>query len=253
MKHKRLLIILTAAVVAALAALVFVALFSVKDVVVKYAVYGDRVTDAEEVLSSFKGKNIFFLDEKEVEKTLVDNLALKVDGVKKVYPAGIEVSVSRLRERYAFVTGDGYYVADEEFAVIDKRSENVNSYDGLGNIAVTVEINEPLSLAVLKRLDYKSNPYLAALKAAVECFSTPRDDISDILVYETAEAGNVRITLSMRTGVKIVVYKALERTAEKVAAAKEKLSTLSDRDKLTGKIECLEREDSTVIAVYTVR
>ncbi|MBO4572552.1 MAG: hypothetical protein J5762_02120 [Clostridia bacterium] len=253
MKHKRLLIILSAAVATAFAVLVFVALFSVKDVVVHYSVYGERVTAAEEVLSQFKGKNLLFVDENEVADLISEKLALKVDGVKKVYPAGIEVSVSRCRERYAFYRDGAYYIADEQFAVVDKRDDSSNSGDGLGNIIVETDINEELSLEVLTRLDYVNDPYIRALKQTVEPFSDPRDVISRILIYETAEKGNVRITLSLRTGVEIVVYKAFERTGEKVSAAIEKLSTLSDGDKLVGKIECLEREDKTVYAVYTVR
>lgn len=251
MKHKGLVIILSALVVIAFAILVFVALFSVKDIVVSYSVYGERVTGVEDVLSEYKGKNLLFVNQDEIEKKLKDNFALKIDWVKKVYPSTIEVGVSSRQERYAISTGQGdYYIVDEEYAVVARRSDTSNFADRLNNVVVTFDVDENPSFAVNSSLDAE-NKYVKAFETVVEGFSSPRDVIESVLIYETAEKGNVRITVKMRVGVSIVVYKALDKTSAKIAAAKSKYESLSDEDKLIGEIQCLESDSGAISAVYT--
>ena len=251
MKHKRLLIILSVVVALAFGVLVFVALFSVKDVTVNYSVYGARVEGVEDVLSVYKGKNLLFVSESDIEKTIKDNYALKVDFVEKVYPSTIIVGVSSRQERFAVSTGEGdYYVVDEEYAVVDRREDCSNFADSLDNIVVTFDVSEKIEISLNKYLD-ASDAYVKAFIGVIEKFDSPRDEIESVSVVETAEKGNVRITLNTRVGLAIVIFKALERTDEKAQAAVAKFRYLSDTDKLTGKIECLETSDGKISAVYT--
>ena len=251
MRYRRLLIILSLTVATAFCVLIFVALFSVKDITVDYSVYGSRVEGVEEVLASYKGRNLLFVGEGEIEQTIKDNFALKVDFVKKVYPSSIEVGVSSRQERFVIPTGEGdYYVVDEEYAVVAKRGDRCNFADELDNILVTFEVSEPPVININKHLDL-TNAYVKGFKDTIEKFSSPRDEIESVSVVETAEKGNVRITLKTRVGVSIVIFKALEKTDEKASAAVAKFRFLSDSDKLTGKIECLMLADGSISAVYT--
>ena len=251
MKYKRLLIILSSVVAFAFAVLIFVALFSVKDVTVRYSVYGTRVEGVEQALSVYKGKNLLFISESDIEKTIKEKMTLKIDSVKKVYPSSIEVSVSSRQERFAIETGEGdYYVVDEEYAVVARRDGLENYADALENILVTFDVNEKPTVELNKYLDM-SDPSIVALAAVAAGFDSPRDVIESILIVETAEKGNVRITVQTRIGVQIVIFKAYENADLKMQAAVAKLGTLSDGDKLVGKIECLMLADGSISAVYT--
>jgi|GEM_PF-5076548 len=251
MKYKRLLISLCVIVAFAFATLVFVALFSVKDIEVGYSVYGERVTGAEEVLSVFKGKNLLFVSEEEIEKQLKDNLNLKIDEVKKVYPSTISVKLSGRQEMYAVsAEGGEYFVVDEEFAVVGKSKSVSNSVDLLDNVTVNFNAASFPEISVGKPLD-KSDPLILAFIKTMSAFDRPRDKISVVEVYETAEKNNVRVNVQMRTGVHIVIFKALEKTDEKAQCAISKLRELSDGDKTIGRIECLELADGSISAVYT--
>ena len=251
MKHKRLLIILSVVVALAFCVLIFVALFSVKDVTVNYSVYGARVDGVEDVLSAYKGKNLLFVSENDIEKTIKDNYALKVDFVKKVYPSTIVVGVSSRQERFAVETGEGdYFVVDEEYAVVARRADCSNFADSLNNVVVTFDVSEKPQVGLNKYLD-TTDAYVKAFFGVIEQFDSPRDEIESVSVVETAEKGNVRITLKTRVGLSIVIFKALEKTEEKAEAAVAKFRYLSDTDKLSGKIECLETSDGKISAVYT--
>ena len=253
MKHARLLIILSAAVAVAFAALVFVALFSVKDISVSYSVYGDEMADVSSVLKKYEGANLLLLNVSDVEKDIKDNFALKVDSIEKVFPSSLKIVLSSRQERFAIAAEGGYYIVDEEYAVVAKRQTPQNSADALDNVIVRFDVAGDVPIAEYKQLACDENAYLKAFKATFDEAKSPRDDICEALVYETEERGNVRITLKTRLGVEIVIFKALEDTAVKAKAAFEKFSSLAAEDKLCGKIECYMRTDGTVSAVYTTR
>ena len=252
MSYKRLTIILFSLVVIAFAVLVFVALFSVKDVDIKFSVYGERVAGAEELLSRYEGKNLLFIDENEVESTIKSGLAVKVVYVKKVYPSTLEISLAVRQERFAIEkAGGGYYVADDEYFVVAERDTAANPTDGPDNVVVTFSQTLYPEMKVNERLAVEENAALSAFKAAVDKFSCPRDEIASVSVYEMQERGNVRISVKLRTGVEILILKAYESAGAKMAAAIAKLNELEDKDKIVGKIECYQRDDGTIAAVYT--
>lgn len=251
MKHKRALIFLLTTVIIAFAVLIFVGLFSVKDIDVNYSIYGDNEYDLVEVLSKFKGKNLIFLDEEEVQKELEAKTVLKIDEIKKVYPSTIKVSVSSRQERFAIEGENGeYFIVDDEYAVVAIRNDIANNTDTLENVLVRFDVSDNLQFSLRSSLDF-SNAILFSFKTVADSFKSPRDEIEQIYVYETEERGNIRITVFMRSGVKIVLYKATERTQEKIVTAKNKLAGLADTDKLFGEIICLEREGGEIYATYT--
>lgn len=251
MKYKRTLIFLFTTVVIAFAVFVFVALFSVKDIDISYSVYGGNEYDCMSVLEKYKGRNLLFLDENEVKRTLEAKTALKIDEVKKIYPSTVRVCVSTRQERFALSDGQGgYYILDDEYSVVAKRDNVSNHTDKLDNVIVKFSVPIDLDLSVRKKPDF-TNPLFACFKTAADSFLSPRDEIREIYIYETEEKGNFRVSVSLRIGVRIVLYKAGERTQEKMDKAIEKLASLGDTDKLSGEIICLERENGEIFAAYT--
>lgn len=246
-----MLIFLLTTVSIAFAVLVFVALFSVKDIDVCYSIYGENEYDCVKILSKYKGKNLLFLDEEEVRKELEAQTVLKINEVKKVYPSTIKVSVSSRQERFAIEGKKGeFFIVDDEYAVVAVRGDTTNNTDTLNNVLVRFDVSETLNFSVRSYLDFSSS-VLSSFKTVADAFDSPRDEIEEIFVYETEEKGNIRISVSMRSGVKIVLYKATERTQEKIVTAKNKLDGLDDTDKLFGEIICLERVDGEIYATYT--
>ncbi len=253
MKHKRTLIFLLITLAIAFAVLVFVSLFSVKDIDVNYSVYGENEYDCSKILAPFKGKNLLFLDENDVKKELEKQTVLKIDKVEKVYPSTIKVSVSSRQERFSILDkGGGYFVVDDEYAVVGKRADIKNHTDKLENILVRFELSYDLKFSIRDNLDF-SDFVLLSFKTVVDNFDSPRDEIKEIYIYETQEKGNIRITITMREGVKIILYKATERTQEKIVKAINKLAGLEDTDKLSGEIISLERESGEIFATYTAK
>ena len=251
MKHKRTVIYLLVAVIAAFAVLVFVSLFSVKDIEVSYSVYGENQYDCKKILSKFKGQNLLFLDEGEVQRELEKQTVLKIDKVEKVYPSTIKVSVSSRQERFAILDKSGeYFVVDDEYSVVAKRDSIKNHTDELDNILVKFDVSSDLKFSIRDNLDF-SNEVFSSFKTVADSFESPRDEIKEITIFETEERGNYRITVNLRVGVKIILYKASEKTQEKMAKAIAKLKALSDTDKLSGEIISLEREGGEIYATYT--
>ena len=112
------------------------ALFSVKDLVVEYSVYGRWSSeDVDGILSAYEGKSLVFVDAEEIKKEISSKTPFIVERVEKEYPSSIRVVLSSRQERYAVERADGgYYILDEIFTVCDEREEIKNSADMLDNI-----------------------------------------------------------------------------------------------------------------------
>ncbi len=253
MRNKRLVIILLSLIFVAVVALSFTALYSVKDVECSYSVYDSSdVGKAQELLQSFKGKNLLFLKEDAVEKAILDNTSLKVESVEKVYPNKIKVKLTSRQERFAILSSSGsYYILDEDFTVVAIRNNISNTADELDNILVDFQVEDKPNLELKQTLDIDNDLRYNALYRCVKPFSSPRDEILSITLYETEEKGNFRVFIKLREGVTIVVYKALTNTDNKILAGLSKYSALDDKDKLQGQIVCYEETSGLIKAVYT--
>ncbi len=253
MKNKRLVITLLSLIFVAVVALFFTALYSVKDVHCEYSVYDSSdVEKAEEILQSFKGKNLIFLNENEVKNAILENTSLKVEKVEKVFPNKIEVKLTSRQERFAVLSPSGnYYVLDEDFTVVAIRGDISNSADELNNIVVDFQVENKPVLELKQTIDTVNDLRYKALRTCVEPFESPRDVIESITLYETEEAGNFRVFIKLREGVTIVVYKALTSTENKILAGLAKYATLADKDKLIGEIVCYQEDSGKIKAVYT--
>ena len=251
MKHARLLIILSVVTFIAFAVMFFHVLFSVRDVNAYYSVYtDDEVAKAEEVLSSYKGRNLLFVSTKDIESKITLNTTLKVKSVSKIYPNGIKVELTGRQERFAIPAGDGlYYILDEEYSVIEKRG-NIKNPDGLDNILLSFDTVTPVEIAEKSSLNISDGSVLESTAQIISAFSSPRDSLLSVSVSERKEeTGNVTVSLTLRDGVVIEVRKALEKPKAKIEAGLEKYSLLSDSEKTQGKILCYEVK---VVDAYVV-
>lgn len=252
MKYKKLLLISAIVTMCLYAVLVFTTVFRVSDVSVNYSVYeDDDYLVASEILSSYKGKNILFIDTDEIAEKITKNTTLKVRTVKKKYPFTVTADLYSSEERFAIRSGEDYYVLDVDYVALKKRSTAINPSDGLSDLLLVFETSIQPEIVLKKSITYDNVTLLNSLKTAVSCFDSPRDRLYSVTVIETPEKGNYRLEVLTRSGVTIRIQKATEKTFEKVSAGISKYEMLEDNDLLSGVIECLERADGQVVATYT--
>ena len=252
MKHARLVIILSVLTTVAFAAMIFHVLFTVRDVNAYYSVYTDEeVEKAEKVLASYKGRNLLFVSEKDVEKRITEETSLKVKSVQKIYPNAIKVELTGRQERFAIPAGDGqYYILDEEYSVVAKRKD-VKNPDGLDNILLSFDTIDKVEVAEKSNLNVTDGGIVEATANVISSFASPRDALLSVVVTERKEEkGNVTVHVTLRDGVVIEVWKALDKVKEKIQAGIAKYNTLSDGEKTGNRILCYE-EKGKITAIYT--
>lgn len=258
MKHARLVIILSVLTTVAFAAMIFHVLFTVRDVNAYYSVYTDEeVEKAEKVLASYKGRNLLFVSEKDVEKRITEETSLKVKSVQKIYPNAIKVELTGRQERFAIPSGDGqYYILDEEYSVVAKRKDLKNP-DGLDNVLLSFDTIDKVEVEEKSNLNVTDGGIVEATAKIISSFASPRDALLSVVVTERKEEkGNVTVHVTLRDGVIIEVRKVLEKGKEKIAAGIAKYNTLSDGEKTEGRIICNEvkvGDNYEVTATYTKR
>ena len=253
MKHSRILALSITAAVLVYALLCFVTVFSVSDVTTEYSIYQEsEVSKAEEILSSYRGKNLVFINTEEIERRILEETSLKVLEIKKVYPFTLKASFFARQERFAVQREDGsYYILDDEYTVLHTRDTLVNPSDNLSDILIRFTVSDTVTLREKSTLSISDQALYDGLKTVVSAFSSPRDVIESLDIFQMPEEGNYRLNLRMRSGVTVEVYKFTSRTAEKISRGIAKYNALTDGDKLSGTINCYEKDSGEVVAVYT--
>lgn len=253
MKHKKLLILSGALTVILFFVLVFVTVFRVYDVSIDYSVYSNEdYLVAEEILASYKGKNLIFVDTDEIAAKIVENTNLKVRSVEKEYPFSLKAELYSSEERFAIEAENGaYYVIDVDYVVLKTRDTLVNPADGLSDVLIDFQTEIKPSITLKQPLEYANKELFDSLKTAIDCFDSPRDRIYSVTVIETQEKGNYRIEINMRSGVTMQIRKATKSTREKVLAGISKYESLLGGDLLNGTIECFEMDNGSIVSVYT--
>lgn len=261
MKHARLVIVLLTATVIAFAVMVFHVAFSLRDIDVYYSVYTDgEVEKVEKLLSSYKGGNLLFLSEKDVEKAITEKTSFKVKKVEKKYPDALVVELVARAEMFAVSDGEGgYYILDDEYSVVDRRTDYANKTDGLSGVLISFDISEPPVLREKGTLDTK-NEYVSATVKCLAQIPELRDNVLEVKVEQykvPSENGsglfedNVRVYVVMRSGVTIEVRKAFDSPEEKTRAGYRAYAQLSDEKKTNGFVLCLKKSDGEITADWS--
>lgn len=254
MKYSKLFLISAILTTCLYVTLVLTTVFRVTDVNVKYSVYDDEdYTVATGILSSYKGKNLAFIDTDEIALKITENTSLKVRTIKKQYPFTLTADLYSSEERFAVkLKGiEGFYVLDVDYVAIKTRSTAVNPSDNLSDLLLIFDTKLQPEITLKEELRYDNELLLNSLKTAIRLFESPRDRLYSVTVTEMPEKDNYRLEFLTRSGVTIRIFKATEKTYEKVSAGIAKYQTLTDNDLLSGVIECLEKSDGQVVATYT--
>lgn len=223
MKYKRLLIFVTCMFFVTVSILCFTALYKIADVTVVAVTVENSVEDVkgktENYLTKYKGKNLVFTNVDEITSDLTKlSSYLKVISVEKTPPNILTVKVQERKECFSVNVNGEFYVLDEEFFCVAKKSENVNNIDGNRNILLDLNITDypSGSLLVGKQFsvsDAETQNYLQTLVSELP------DKRSDILKLNVTvkENGffNRKLSVITTEGAEFIIDKANVKTIEK--------------------------------------
>jgi cell division septal protein FtsQ len=254
MRHAKWLKALCVAVVIAFTALCVRAIFSVSDIEIDQSCYNQsEVEAANELLSRYYGAWLPFVKTSEITDIINNQTGLKVESIEKQYPNVLQIKLKERQERFAIKSGDSYLILDDEYTVVDIRDNPENSVDGLANILLVFENSEfsAENMTLRSSLDIGNKKLLDAVVSMIDKLDSPRDTIKEIRVEEKERGSNYYVNFETLEGVTIEIRKALERPAEKITAGIEKYLSLSDRDRLIGKVAVYALDTGEVVAIWT--
>lgn len=147
MNTKRLAVILIAVAFTLVLLFSCVALFSVKEIEVDFAVSEETDTKSvQETLDKYLGKNLMFVDTEEVKSTLKDYQYMEVLSVEKKFPNVIKVKIEERRETYYLEHGENVYVTTADgfvLNVIEKSAYQGNvEWDKITLRVVDVDLSD---------------------------------------------------------------------------------------------------------------
>lgn len=151
MNTKKISVILIAVAFTLIVMFSCVAIFSVKEIEIEFAVADQTdITDVKDTLNSYLGKNMLFIKAGEIESSLKEHHYMKVISIEKQYPNVLKLKIEERKETYYVELDDKVYVTTAEgfvLNIIDKAEylENternkitlqIKEIDISGNVAV---------------------------------------------------------------------------------------------------------------------
>lgn len=248
MNVKRLSVILIAITFCIVVLISLVELFSIKKVEAEFFVVNEDVESVQKILDNNVGKNLLFINVKDVENAFSTNPYLQVYSVEKQYPNVLKLSVRERREVYKLTDNGTTYILDEDGYVLNDNGISKQS----------------ASLIDLSFITFRNNPNLTA-KISVESavLGSKIQTDNDNIVYKTLAiakniglfdcikaivvedcAGEYDVSFETNTGVKIyVVDLAVDGERKGQVAFNVYNTTATDYQKRFGNIEAFYLKD----------
>ena len=204
-------------------------IFAIKNINVNLITYDDDWSEsydkAKKALSIYKGESILFLSEEDIVERIAGSNYV-VTSYEKKYPCTVNVTIKERLEIFAVSVGGLYSMYDSDGEYLRTTDENLNDIDGTPNVEVTgiaTEQMQPVAnIAALFKTDF------GGLRSLVK--SIHLDVRPEIAGY------NDKLIFNMRCGLVIQLDDYTQDCEEKIAAAYKKFCSLSDKQKLSGKI-----------------
>ncbi len=248
MNVKRLSAILIAITFCIVVLISLVELFSIKKVEAQFFVVSENVESAQSVLDGYEGKNLLFLDEKDVENALSSNPYLQIYSVEKRYPNVLKLSVKERREVYRLTDNGKTYILDQDGYVLNDNG--VSKQGGAlidlsfitfrNNPNLTSKINVKSGVLGLKI--QTDNDYIVYKSLAIAKNIGLFDCINAVVIEDCA--GEYDVTFVTNTAVKIyVVDLAIDGERKGQVAFDVYNTTATDYQKRFGNIEVCYLKD----------
>ena len=203
-------------------------IFAVKNINVNLITYEEDSSEsykkAKEALSVYKGESLLFLSEGDIVKT-IEGSNYVVTSCKKKFPCTINVTIKERLEVFAVSVGEGYSMYDGDGGFLRRCGENMN-IDGTPNVELTgVAVEQMKPIANIASV---FQTYFGGLRSIVKSVKLDSDPEIDGYVD--------KLIFKLRCGLEIQLNDYSQDYEEKISAAYTKFRTLSDRQKLNGKI-----------------
>ncbi len=253
MAKKSLVILLTVLIVVSTAILSVATVFRVRAVDVKAAVISSLAEEeAEELkirlLEEYKNDSTFSVNDKKAKAVIEEFPYFRITGFEKVFPDRLVIHVSEDAECYAVEKKDTseYYIVNSEGLVLSIRDSALNRLDQYPNIIIS---GDGLSVSGEKGQKLLGGETWETLLAFCNDMAKDLNGLRDNVVSITVSKYAPEYCISMREGVRIYVGTPGEMTAEKAKAAVEKYLSLTDAQRMKGKI-MIGAKDGNLIVSY---
>ncbi|MBO5327569.1 MAG: hypothetical protein J6B04_00180 [Clostridia bacterium] len=223
--------------------------FAVKNVNVTFkdytGKYAEALTLVEDELEKYKGLYIFSINGDDIEES-VKNLNLdcyvSLVSVERIYPCTVNVVLKERIERYAIYKDNAYLVYDTDGEYVRTTAENKNNADLAPNVLVDGAKTEE-EIKFISQIGTLIESKFNNVRMVVEKINYPIDADSEFPKAEVV----------LRSGLIIEIVKPTNYLSEKINAAYDLYLSLSDSQKLAGKIRSYEYSSSVVDvrAVYS--
>ncbi len=237
MRKKVLTITLTILLFLSVAALAVSTVFRVERVGVIARLTAQAGVSAEdlqkELQAAYEKDSTFSVDKDKAEEIVGKYPYLRITGFEKNYPDGLVITVVEDCERYAVESANGYYILNAEGVVVEFRAEANNRLDNapnvlLKNLTLSGEVGGTLSG------DPTWNSMLTLCNAMDKALGGIRKNVVSMEVWKPSS--KTYYSIAMREGVKVYVEEPSLLTEEKAKSAVDKYLSLTDEERMTGRI-----------------
>ena len=218
-------------------------ILSVRNVNVTFIDYSGRCEEEFEAtraqLNKLKGSGLLFINDGDVYGKVTSSQKLAIVGYEKKFPCTVNVTVRERVECFTIKTADGYAVYDDYGKLIrtpaDDTTEPLN-WDGCPNVALSVDTDKIEDVAKMCR-HFSEN--FGPLRRMVESVSADK-----FLGVEVAY-------IKLRSGLTIALNEWNSTTEQKIEEAYKTYFSLSDRQRISGRITVIDgRNNSGPVARY---
>ena len=215
----------------------------------------DAETLQTELDEQFLGKSTTFLKLEDVEETIGKYRNFRIESLQKKFPRAVELTLSEREEEIVFEVGSGQYAVLDADGVFLYEKDSLENRTGGRNVLLE---NFAFTVAENGTVDGEYFPeVVAVLSVLSEKLNSVRANVLSIR-FDSAGAdsnkNNHSFLISMREGVAIRIYHPSRYAAEKAVVAVEKYISLSDSERMFGRITALDYGTADeAVATYSPR
>lgn len=204
----------------------------------------------QQLFEAYEKDSYFSVDKEKAEKIMQDFPYFRMVSFKKSHPNRIIVEVVEDEELYAVpVAGveNSYYILGVDGTVLGIRDSYSNRLDGAENLLLkgftaVGERGKKLSGDVNLNTTLELCQEMSRLLGGIRRNAV----LVEVLNFTSSQADTI-LRFSMREGIKIYIGNISSLTKEKAAAAIEKYYSLSDDERLTGRIAVSDNNGEIVV------
>ena len=252
MRKKTVVILLTAFVFIAVALLGVSTVFRVRSAMVDAEVISQAaMTEVEELQkrleAAYDKDSTFGVNDKKAKEILEDFPYFRMTGFSKAYPDKIVVKVTEDAEVFAMEKAgtNDYYILGADGTILTIRSSTENRLDGSPNIIVR---GEGLNVSGEKGEKINGGDNVNAMLDICLVMDEQLDGLRDNVVSIQLAKYAPELCIVMQEGVKIYIGEPMVMTQEKAGAVIEKYLSLTDAQRMKGRIAVTASEGEILIS-----